>query len=307
MTVPARDAATVMLVRDAAAGDPGVEVCMVQRNLAAEFVAGAYVFPGGSVDPEDREPDAEALCAGLTDAEASERLGVERGGLALWVAALRESFEEAGLLLATGPVGDGDLLDLSELAVAERFRRHRLDLNGGRRSFLEVCRDEGLTLAVDRVHYVSHWITPEAAPKRFDTRFFVAFPPPGQEAVHDDGETIGSEWVRPADALERHARGEIDLMPPTIANLEAIGRHGSADAVVRWAAAVEEVPTILPIVRVEDGALLLLRPGDDGYDAALAERLADPERPVPDDVAALARQRFGPAGARLRPADPGGP
>ncbi len=304
MTVPARDAATVMLVRDAEAGE-GVEVCMVRRNLAAEFVAGAYVFPGGSVDPGDREADIEEVCTGLRDAEASARLGVERGGLALWVAALRESFEEAGLLLATGPDGGGDLLDLTDPVVAARFRRHRLDLNGGRRSFLEMCREEGLRLAVDRVHYVSHWITPEVAPKRFDTRFFVAVPPSGQEAAHDDGETIGSEWVRPAEALARHARGEIDLMPPTIANLEAIGCHASADAVIRWAAAIEDVPAILPIVRADGGALLILRPGDDGYDEALAERLADPDRPVPDDLAALARQRFGPGAVGPPAASPG--
>ena len=297
MTVLAREAATVMLVRDAPRGT-GVEVCMVRRNLAAEFVAGAYVFPGGSVDPGDRERDVWTFCAGLSDAEASARLGVDEGGLSLWVAALRESFEEVGVLVATGPDGGDDLIDLSDPSVAERFRRHRLDLNRGRRSFLEVCRDEQLRLAVDRLHYVSHWITPEVAPKRFDTRFFVAVAPPGQEAVHDNGETIGSEWVRPSDALERHASGEIDLMPPTVANLEAIGEHPSADAVVRWAAAVEDVPAILPIVRVDDGALLVLRPGDDGYDEALAERASDPERPMPADLAALARQRFGPAGGQ---------
>ena len=100
-----RDAATVLLVRDAEGegdglGPGGVEVCMLRRNLASEFVAGAYVFPGGSVDPEDEGPEAEAFCEGLTDKEASAILGVESGGLAYWVAALRECFEEAGVLVA---------------------------------------------------------------------------------------------------------------------------------------------------------------------------------------------------------------
>ncbi len=108
MTVTVRDAATVMLVRDAVDDDgaPTVEVCMLQRNLASEFVAGAYVFPGGSVDPSDRTPEAAAVCRGLTDAEASAALGITAGGLAFYVAALRECFEEAGVLVAVD-VADG--------------------------------------------------------------------------------------------------------------------------------------------------------------------------------------------------------
>src|SRR5580693_10389222 len=102
MTVPIRDAATVMLIRDAIDNhdEPTIEVCMLRRNLASEFVAGAYVFPGGSVDAEDRGPEAEALCRGMTDAEASAILGIDSGGLGFWVAALRECFEEAGVMLA---------------------------------------------------------------------------------------------------------------------------------------------------------------------------------------------------------------
>src|ERR1700722_19874808 len=120
MTVTLRDAATVMLIRDADDGQegPAVEVCMLRRNLASEFVAGAYVFPGGSVDPEDRAPRAAALCQGRTDDEASAILGIESGGLAFWVAALRECFEEAGVLVARpadpGAAGPGALRGTSE-------------------------------------------------------------------------------------------------------------------------------------------------------------------------------------------------
>ncbi|MDA8367605.1 MAG: hypothetical protein M0Z62_11710 [Actinomycetota bacterium] len=273
---PVRDAATIMLVRDALDGS-GIEVCMLQRNLAAEFVAGAYVFPGGAVDDADRQPEAARWCEGRTDRTASEALGLEVGGLAFWVAALRECFEEAGVLLARHrgePGRPGPLLDTSDPAMATRFARHRDDLNEGRVGLAEVCEAEDLVLPVGDIHYVSHWITPEVAPKRYDTRFFVALSPSGQQAVHDDGETIATSWVRPADALDQAGAGRIELMPPTVANLSAIGRFPTADAVIDWARSVTDVPTILPIVRVEGGELIVLRPGDAGYDEAAAEAAA---------------------------------
>ncbi len=279
MSVTLRDAATVMLIRDAddESGRPAIEVCMLRRNLASEFVAGAYVFPGGSVDPEDRGPRAAALCQGRTDAGASADLGVESGGLAFWVAALRECFEEAGVLLArssgAGP-DRGRLLDTTDPAVAGRFAEHRDAVNQQRLGLLDVCDQEGLVLAVDAVHYVSHWITPELAPRRYDTRFFIAAAPPGQIASHDDGETIANIWIRPGEALARQAAGEIELLPPTIANLRNLEDYRTTEEVMEWASQVTEVPTVLPIVLIEDGHVLILRPGDLGYEEALADRLA---------------------------------
>ncbi len=277
MSVTPRDAATVMLIRDAEdeEGRPAVEVCMLRRNLTSEFVAGAYVFPGGSVDPDDRGAAAASLCRGLTDAEASAILGVGSGGLAFWVAAVRECFEEAGVLVAARDApGHDDLLDTSDPAVARRFAGHRDALNEGRTGLGQVCRDEGLVLAVDSMYYISHWITPELAPRRYDTRFFITAAPPGQVARHDDGETIATIWVRPDLALASEAAGEIALLPPTIANLAAIEPCRSTGAVMAWAAQVTEVPTVLPIVLFEDGQVVILRPGDDGYERALADRQA---------------------------------
>jgi 8-oxo-dGTP pyrophosphatase MutT (NUDIX family) len=291
MSVTLRDAATVLLVRDArgegAQGSEGahggVEVCMLRRNLESEFVAGAYVFPGGSVDPGDEGPSAEARCEGLTDEEASAILGVESGGLAHWVAALRECFEEAGVLVARSgrdsgsdrdPERDGDpLLDTSDPARARRFADHRRALNEGRVDFLGVCEREELMLAVDALHYVGHWITPELSPRRYDTRFFVAVTPPGQVASHDDGETIANIWISPSGALALYAAGEIELLPPTVANLQHIEEFDSAAEVIEWARAVTDVPVVLPIVVVEGERVLILRPGDAGYERALADRL----------------------------------
>jgi len=301
MTVPLRDAATVMLVRDALddEGRPAVEVCMLKRNLASEFVAGAYVFPGGSLDPDDGGAAAEELCRGLDDATASELLGVDAGGLAFWVAALRECFEEAGVLLAQPrDAADGTaVLDTTDPAERARFEAHRLEINEGRKGLLAVCREEGLVLAADTVHYVSHWITPELAPKRFDTRFFVTAAPPGQVAHHDEGETIATIWVRPSDALARFEAGEIELLPPTIDNLEKLGVHTSTAEVMHWARQVTDVPTVLPIVLIEDGQLLVLRPGDDGYEQALEDRMASSD-PVSPELAAAARDAWGPKAGR---------
>ena len=301
MSVILRDAATVMLIRDAVdeAGGDAIEVCMLRRNLTSEFVAGVYVFPGGSVDPDDRGQGAEELSRGLTDAEASAILGVESGGLSFWVAALRECFEEAGVLVAE-PIGSGGpdaggpdaLLDTTDPEVGRRFAAYRDAVNEGSLRLLDVCRAENLRLATDTVHYVSHWITPELAPRRYDTRFFVTVAPAGQTASHDDGETIATIWVRPAQALAREVAGEIELLPPTIANLRSIEGFTSAAEVMAWARAITEVTTILPVVLVEDGRVLILRPGDEGYEEALEARLQSGSGSE-DDLAA-ARRVWGP-------------
>jgi 8-oxo-dGTP pyrophosphatase MutT (NUDIX family) len=274
MAVTVRDAATVMLVRDAIDddGEPAIEVCMLRRNLASQFVAGIYVFPGGAVDPEDYGDDIEALCPGRSDAEASAKLGIGSGGLAFWVAALRECFEEAGVLVAYRPVDDGNdkerPLDTTDPASLARFVTYRDALNAGTTRLLDVCRSEGLALDVGSVHYVSHWITPELAPRRYDTRFFITAAPSGQVARHDDGETIASLWIRPREALRRFEAGEIELLPPTIENLRTIGRFQSTDEAMAWAEQVTDVTAMLPIVLVEDGQVLILRPGDEGYEEA---------------------------------------
>jgi 8-oxo-dGTP pyrophosphatase MutT (NUDIX family) len=221
-----------MLVRDAKApaGDvPGrLEVLMVKRHALADFVGGAHVFPGGGVDAEDGADEARTASAGRSDAGANEVLGVSAGGLAYWVAAIRECFEEAGILLAyrdTAPSGEGrdrSVLSLEDPADEQRLHHLRSEVNAGRRSFLDVCRAERLLLACDLVHYFAHWITPEPSPRRYDTRFFVAAAPDGQVPLPDEREIVDEVWIRPADALRRHREGEIDLVLPTVRCLRAM-------------------------------------------------------------------------------------
>jgi 8-oxo-dGTP pyrophosphatase MutT (NUDIX family) len=271
--VPLRDAATVMLVRDAPAADDGsgdlggLEVFMLRRNLKSDFVGGAYVFPGGGVDDHDRHVNLEPVCEGRSDLDASAQLGLESGGLAFWVAAIRESFEEAGVLLAHGP--DGTMMRLDDPVTAARFAEHRRAVDSGERRLVEICADENLCLAVGTMHYFAHWITPVGAPRRYDTRFFVGRGPDAQVPLHDDREVIANLWVKPSDALARHRAGDFEMVFPTVRTLMALERFDSADDLLAAAAAVGEVPTILPRIvadQADEGGVRIVLPGDPGYD-----------------------------------------
>ena len=195
-------AATVMLVRDASGRRGGsLEVLMLRRHPDSAFAADAWVFPGGRVDDGDRAGSPIAL--GPSDAEASQVLGLPSGGLAYWVAAARECFEEAGILLARHPDA-GTWLDTMTEWSAARLARYRRDLHAGVTTLGAVLEAEGLVLDLSGVHYVSHWITPPGfTARRFDTRFFVAVAPPDQIASHDTTETVESVWAAPAEALAR--------------------------------------------------------------------------------------------------------
>ena len=191
--------------------------------------------------------------------------GSSTGGLAYWVAVLRETFEEAGLLLAERPGGPALLAGDPEEEA--RFVAERAAVNAGTRRFLDLCREEGLRLMVGDVHYFAHWITPRGAPRRFDTRFFVAAAPPGQHAAHDAGETIAETWISPRRALAAHRAGDFELIFPTIRNLQAISRFTSAGDLLEAAAlASGAVPTIEPRVVADGNGVRIVLPGDDGYD-----------------------------------------
>jgi 8-oxo-dGTP pyrophosphatase MutT (NUDIX family) len=263
-----RLAATVVLVRDRESG--GVEVFLEERHIKSDFVGGAYVFPGGAVDPEDRIPDE--LCAGRCDRDASRLLGIDHGGLAYFVAAIRECFEEAGVLLAYDRTGA--FLDFGDEGTEARYRAWRDRLNAGDATLLDLARAEGLRLATDRIHYWGHWITPEGQPRRYDTRFFLAEAPANQTATHDDWELTASAWVAPAEALERARRKEWMIIFPTLWNLRELGRFARAADAAAFAAD-EARPRPLYVPRVHGERVVL--PGDDGYETATRDTSsADP-------------------------------
>jgi len=203
-----------MVLRD---GHEGLEVLLLRRNPQSVFVPGAHVFPGGAVEPADGS--AHPLAPGApSDLEASQRLGLDQGGLAFWVAAVRETFEEAGLLFADGPVDE---------AVADRRA-----IAAGERGLAEACAEHGLTLRLGDLRYFGHWITPPGGPRRYTTRFFVAPVPPDQDHAHDDAEAVDSEWVRPQQALDRFAAGEWELILPTERSLRALAPFEDVAAVL---------------------------------------------------------------------------
>jgi 8-oxo-dGTP pyrophosphatase MutT (NUDIX family) len=263
-SVPVLPAATVMLVRDAAPDAGGVEVFMLRRSTSAVFGAGMYVFPGGRVDGIDGADDLEPFVVGLDDAAASSSLGIEAGGLAYWVAAIRECFEEAGVLLARRRDG-------APLAVRDDDRHA---VHDGALSMADLCRRDDLVLDLSTTHYVAHWITPAGEARRFDTRFFVTLAPAEQEPLHDDGETIDSLWVRPDDAIAMHEQGRLAMMPPTVANLRFLAPHDTAQAAVDAAAAIDRPRAVLPRLRVDgDGRVIgVAMPDDPDYSA-----LGDPD------------------------------
>jgi glyoxylase-like metal-dependent hydrolase (beta-lactamase superfamily II)/8-oxo-dGTP pyrophosphatase MutT (NUDIX family) len=240
---PPRAAATLVVVRDSPAG---LEVLLSRRAERGDHNSGAWVFPGGIVDAADR--DAHACCAGLDDASASLKLGVPQGGLDYYVAAVRECFEEAGLLFAVDRTGA--TIDLDGASGA-RWAQWRGPLHRGERSIVELCQEGGFNLAVDRLAYLSHWLTPPGRAKRFDTRFFIAAAPASQVSAHDGTEMVEHLWLRPADAL---ARGDaLKLMTPTLKTLELIGRQSTVQALLDWATAPRDVALVMP--RVASGAL----------------------------------------------------
>lgn len=256
--VEIRPAATVMLVRDSADGPPGIEVFMLRRTSHASFASGAYVFPGGRVDGVDGAAEIAPFCEGLDDDRASAELGLDAGGLAFWVAAVRECFEEAGVLLAERREG-GPL----ELREEDRHAVH-----DGELSLVDLCRRDDLVLDLSTTHYVAHWITPLGERRRFDTRFFLTEAPPGQEGAHDDKETVDSLWVRPSEALRMHADRQLTMLPPTIDNLRFLEPHASAAAAVAAGEAAGPPPCILPKIRLSDEGKFIgiALPGDADYD-----------------------------------------
>ncbi|HEY6821648.1 MAG TPA: MBL fold metallo-hydrolase [Burkholderiales bacterium] len=224
-----RPAATLILLRDSGAGP---EVLMLQRTQSAVFLGGAYVFPGGSLDPQDAEAGLQRRVLGLTDAEASARLSVASGGLAYYVAAIRECFEEAGVLLACDKGGTPVPAARAESLL--RFRKSDF------RGFLE---SEELYLPAHALAYYGHWITAPGRSRRFDTRFFVALAPDGQVGSHDAGETVHDIWIRPQEALERGERGEIELVFATRHTLKDLGRFAKREEAFQYAASLPEIET----------------------------------------------------------------
>lgn len=249
-----RPSATILLVRE---GAPGLEVFMVERHHQIDFATGAMVFPGGKVDPGDADPALAARCRGAA-ADPAFR--------AVQVAAIRETFEECGVLLAR-PRGSAVLVDAGRLRSIEA--RHRDALNRDATTLPAIAEAEDLELACDLLVPFAHWITPEFMPRRFDTHFFLVAAPPDHVAVHDGGESVDSLWITPATAVAEAESRRRTIIFPTLMNLKKLGRSACvADALA--AARGAPVVTVLPLVARTDAGPVMRLPAEAGYDVVEA-------------------------------------
>jgi 8-oxo-dGTP pyrophosphatase MutT (NUDIX family) len=250
--VETRLSATILLLRD---GPEQLEVFMVERHHQIDFAEGALVFPGGKTETSDAESDLLAFCNG-PESEASDETTVR-------IAAIRETFEECGVLLAR-PRGLTDLVDGARLeAIAKRYRD---PMQAGDIKILDMIRSEDLELAFDLLVPFAHWITPEFMPKRFDTHFFLVPAPPDQLAAHDGFESVDSLWTTIPRALELEKSGQRTIIFPTLENMKKLGRSNSvAEAIAN--ARRDTIVTVLPkISKDPDGTLMMVLPEEAGYD-----------------------------------------
>jgi len=233
MVVIPRDAATLILMRDVDRVRTGIEILLVRRHARSIFMPGAYVFPGGAVETADYTLQAEKICQGLSFEQAQNIIAgtsPPEKALGFFVAAIRETFEEAGVLLAYGET-------LNIIAFREegkvRFTKYRRQIRKDPFSFPTIIEREGLKLATENLFYFAHWITPDFSPIRFDARFFVSVAPSNQEVLCDALETTDHVWISPQKALKKQGAA-FYLAPPTLASIRVLAQFSSVDEVIAW-------------------------------------------------------------------------
>jgi 8-oxo-dGTP pyrophosphatase MutT (NUDIX family) len=245
--VPARPAATIMLLRDGAAG---LEVFMTVRHAAIEFASGALVFPGGRVEHSDH---AIAMREGLHDGRLAP---------GFFIAGIRETFEECGILLARPRGSDATLGPERLRPIAAAFKARVADDHA---AFADLLAAEDLVPATDLLEPFAHWITPATQRKRFDTMFFVAEAPADQIGTHDGAEAVNSVWIRPQDAIAASQAGQYKLLFPTMMNLQKLARHDSAGAALTAAGGAALVTVEPEVLSAKDGIRTLRIPEAAGY------------------------------------------
>lgn len=258
--VPARSS-TVVVLRDAQ-DEP--EALLVRRHSKASFGA-SHAFPGGL--HEDGDADVADLCDGCSESLACACLGVEAEGLKYYSAAIRELFEETGVLLARRNSAQG----VAALVENNDFDQARQRIHSGDLSWRTFLQQHDLRLACDQLHYFSYWVTPRDRTRRYTTRFFVCALPQGQQAWHDGTELTDSCWLTPTNALSAADAGELVLPPPTRATLADLAGLGAVDDALAWARQQQTngVPCILPAVIGKGDATRIVLPGDPDYPADL--------------------------------------
>ena len=259
-----KKAATVILLRKI--NPEEFEVFLLKRHEKSSFMGGNFVYPGGRVDRNDGSLEICSHCKGVSPEQAHQILGgpiSPEESLAHWVAGIRELFEEAGVLLAYDHAGTP--LILKNPSQREKFLNYRDLLQKDKLTICQLVEEEKLLLALDQLHYYAHWITPEARSERFDTRFFLACHPEGQEATYDQKETTVGLWLTPQKALEENLKGEVALSPPTLKTLEDLSRFRSIEEVLKSLKKTEIRP-ILPVLTKISSDPIIIFPWDPEYE-----------------------------------------
>ena len=285
MTAIPKKAATIILLREIK--PEGFEIFLLKRHEKSSFMAGNFVYPGGRVDREDGSLEICSLSKGITFEEAYKVFGATippEDSFAHWIAGIRELFEEAGVLFAYNQ--DGTLFQLKDRNQKEKFLHYRELLQKGRMTICQMAKEEKLLFALDQLHYYAHWITPESHVHRFDTRFFLACHPAGQEASYDRKETTAGIWLTPEKALEENLKGEVCLSPPTLKTIEDLSRFKSINEILR-SLKKREIHPILPILTQVSDETFIIFPWDPEYRMFQEGKIPDPiyhGRPsLPDD------------------------
>jgi 8-oxo-dGTP pyrophosphatase MutT (NUDIX family) len=267
-----RNAATVILTRDGT--ERGMEIFLMRRHREQTFMGGAFVFPGGSIDKGDSDPELASYIVGPTALEAMERLqepGLSAAiAMGLYMAAIRETFEEAGVLLAYEE--NGRLLQLGDSALSAGYAEARLDTYNKRYTLKILAERKKIRFAFDLLMPYAHWITPTFEKKRFNTRFFIARIPADQVPLHDSIEMTESLWMTPKEALTAYRRREILLMPPTLKTLEELSPFDNTEALFREARQRKIYPIMPQADKIGDIPTLLL-PHDPDYPIAEYKQL----------------------------------
>jgi 8-oxo-dGTP pyrophosphatase MutT (NUDIX family) len=258
--VAPRPASTILLLRDSVTTKSEVEVFMMVRHYEIDFNSGALVFPGGSVDKGD-----QAIIAQPELYSGGE--GLDAATLSFRIAAIRETFEESGILLAR-PVGSTVLVDAKRAGEIEAA--HRAHLCDSKTTFLDVLTESKMVLALDLLVPYAHWITPEGMPKRFDTWFFLAAAPPEQAGAHDGKESTDSIWLSPREALAGGESGRFKLPFPTTRNLIKLGKQASVKAALDDSRD-KTIVSVMPVMTKLNGGRQLRIPAEAGYDGELFE------------------------------------
>ena len=250
-----------MIVRDS---DIGVQVFMMKRSLRSSF-GGIWVFPGGILEDQDQDIAKKNYCNGIDEKKAKAILNYDQESLTYWIASLRETFEETGALIANRENNSFFTPTEDEAINLERLRS---DLNNGKISFISILKQLKLKIALERLIYISHWITPDVETKRYTTRFFLTSLNEEVTMTHDDLEGTDSKWIGINEALEAHKAGRISLIMPTIKNLESISSYKNTQEMISAKNAIkaEDIPAIEPKFFKENGQWKGLLPGEYGYE-----------------------------------------